>query len=66
VVVTGEAFAPDSGKREALAAVAAAWKGAVYVHAEADADRPPLVAAVDLIVAHACGAVSGPPRWWPA
>ena len=39
--------------------VAAAWKGAIYVHAEADADRPALVDALERGVARACDAVAG-------
>jgi hypothetical protein len=39
--------------------IAAAWKGAVYVHAEADADRPPLADALERIVALSCGAIPG-------
>jgi len=40
-------------------AVAAAWKGAVYVHGEADADLPVLIDTLELVVAQACGAVAG-------
>lgn len=39
--------------------VAAAWKGRIYVHAEADADSQPLAAAMEAEVAHLVDAVHG-------
>jgi hypothetical protein len=42
-----------------LGSIAAAWNGAVYVHAEADTDRPPLADALERLVASACGATAG-------
>ena len=40
-------------------AVAAAWKGAVFVHAAADDDRPELVETLELLVSHVCNEVTG-------
>ena len=39
--------------------IAAAWKGPVYVHAEADAERPELVAVLEGLVAGACERLPG-------
>jgi hypothetical protein len=39
--------------------VAAAWKGAVFVHAAADDDRPELVETLELLVSHVCNGVTG-------
>jgi hypothetical protein len=39
--------------------IAAAWKGPVYVHAEADAERPDLVAVLEGLVAGACECLLG-------
>lgn len=39
--------------------IAAAWKGSVYVHAEADDDRPELVAGLDHAVGLAVAAIEG-------
>jgi hypothetical protein len=40
--------------------VAAAWKGRVLVHAEADDERPEQVALVERLAAHVCAALPGP------
>jgi hypothetical protein len=40
--------------------VAAAWKGRVLVHAEADDERPELIALVESLVGHVCAALAGP------
>ena len=42
-----------------FATIAAAWKGVVYVHAEADADAPLLTEAIERLVPLACAAVAG-------
>ena len=39
--------------------VAEAWKGRVYVHAEADDDRPALIGMLEQLVVRVCGEVSG-------
>lgn len=39
--------------------VAAAWKGSVYVHAEADDDRSGLIEVLERSIAHVCHAASG-------
>ncbi len=39
--------------------IAAAWKGSVYVHAEADDDRPQLVAGLDHVVGLAVAGIEG-------
>ena len=39
--------------------VAAAWKGNVYVHAEADDDRPALIDMLERLVAQVCAAAPG-------
>jgi len=39
--------------------VAAAWKGTFYVHAEADDDRPELVAGLDHVMGRAVAAIQG-------
>ena len=55
------AAAPRSWGAEGyrFATIAAAWKGVVYVHAEADADAPPLTEAMERLVQLACAAVAG-------
>jgi hypothetical protein len=39
--------------------VAAAWKGSVFVHAEADDDRPELIEMIERLVARACAEIPG-------
>jgi hypothetical protein len=39
--------------------VAGAWKGAVFVHASADDERPELVETLELLVSHVCSGVTG-------
>jgi hypothetical protein len=39
--------------------VAAAWKGAVFVHAAADDERPELIEMLEVLVSHVCAGVTG-------
>jgi hypothetical protein len=43
--------------------VAAAWKGRLFVHAEADEERAPLIEMVGRLVRDACEQLPGPGRW---
>lgn len=56
---------PDSEPRDwcveghRTGTVAAAWKGSVFVHAEADDDRPELIEMIERLVARACAEIPG-------
>lgn len=56
----GAPVQPWGSEGHRVATVAAAWKGRIFVHAEADMDTPELTALLDRLVTAVCQLVPGP------